>query len=159
MRTTLPFIFVALLLALPAMAGSPWQSVTGRSKSDGYYIPQTVTVSAEQARLETATLKHQGPTGYGYSGPQNIHTRKLSFVCQGVRYSIPQSFADDLLNLHVRDRKAWASINGSDVVLSLYGSDGEKGYEAHFHFPAGKFHQRILAYSEAQIILIRNYGA
>ncbi len=155
MRILIGTLVALVLFAQPLDAASPWHSVSHTTKRQDYYFPQPVTVRAEQATLQTERLVLHW---YGYSGPTNLHTRNLSFSCGGVTYRVPEAFVEDLLWLYV-DRPARVSINGKDIVFSMTGCDGEKGYTVHFHFRDGRFFQRILAYTEAQTILIRTNGA
>ena len=147
------FLFVAIPLR-SLLCASAWHSVNHTTKP--------VTLHAEQAILQTEKApeprdKHI-PIWYGYGGPTNLHTRNLRFSCEGTLYRVPDSFVDDLLWLHA-DWYVRASINGRDIVFTMNGCDGEKGYAVHFHFRDGRFFQRILAYSEDQDILIRTNDA
>lgn len=156
MRIFSGILFASFVLAPPLLAAPSWHRVSHTAKPQGYYIPQPVTVRAEQATLMT---EREGITRwYGYSGPTNLHTRNLRFTFQGVVYPVPQPFVGDLLWLYC-DRPGRASVDGKDVVFTMTGCDGEKGYTVYFHFREGRFFQRILAYTEAQEISIRTNDA
>ena len=147
------WVFLLAFFAVqPLGVAQPWHSVSHTAKPQGYYIPETVTVRAEQATL---TTEKQGQMRwFGYSGPTNLHTRKLRLSCRGVLYAVPEPFVEDLLWLYC-DRPGRASIDGTDTVFTMTGCDGEKGYTVYFHFRAGCFFQRILSYTEAREVFIR----
>ena len=95
------------------------------------------------------------------------YTRNLRFTYKRVTYAVPQLFVDDRLKLHLTKGGATspfclkASANGSDVIFTVMGADGEKGYTAHFHFRGGRLFQRILnlSFSQNGAILIRTNDA
>lgn len=153
-----------LLSAISIVAGREgldqvtWQSISHSVNPSGFYVPERVSVKGEQAILQTESIGKW--RWYGYGGPKNLHTRNLTFFYKGKRYIVPQEFVKDLLRLHLAPRGITpfhlrSSVNGKDVVFTLLGADGEKGYYAYFHFRDGRFFQRILSYSEAGTILIR----
>ena len=155
-----PIAFLVTVLGLTDAfcAGDPWQAVSHTVRPWGFYVPERVTVNGEQATLDTKKLGRR--RWYGWGGPQNLHTRSLRFTFKGTAYSVPQPLVDDLLRLHLTKGSPTspfalrASVNGSDVVFTLLGADGEKGYSVYFHFTRGRFFQRILSYTEAKTILI-----
>lgn len=120
--------------------------------------PEKVTVKGEQAILHTESVGKW--SWYGYGGRRNLHTRNLSFARKGKRYVVPQEFVKDLLRLHLAPAGITpfylrSSVSGKDVVFTLWGADGEKAYQAYFHFRDGRFFQRILSYRVEETILIR----
>ena len=136
-----------------------WHSVskfTGGLSYDSLERPsyhrQNVRTVAQQAILVTESLGIK-QSWWGYSGPENPHTRRLKFICSRSTYSVPESFVGDLLDLHV-DFPTHASIDGNNQVFSMEGCSGEKCYTVHFHFRSGRFFQRILDYNEEHNIYI-----
>ena len=146
---------VAAVLALPAAApASPvWLPVTHTTRARGHAYPEIVKTEAEQAALPT-----EKPAGHavfgGVGGPADLQTRHLHFECRGATYDVPDAFVDDLLWLGA-DSSVRASLSARDVVFTMIGSSGERGYTVHFDFRAGRFFQRILDYGDARTILIR----
>jgi hypothetical protein len=69
-------------------------------------------------------------------------------------FDVPDAFVADLLNLKIDDL-AHISLDGENTVLTMRGSGGEKAYEVHFHFKGKRLAQRILEYSEARNVIIR----
>ena len=149
-----------VLAAQPLLAAGPlWLAVTHTTKrTGGSYYPEIVQTQAEQATLALALEKPDGHAVYGHSGPQNLYTRRLQFVCQGKTYAVPEPFVEDLLWLGV-DSSVRASLHGKDAVFTMSGSSGEKVYTVHFQFRDGRFFQRILDYTAAHTILIRTNDA
>ncbi len=121
---------LAAVLWLPAAApASPvWLPVTHTTRARGHAYPEVVKTEAEQAHLH--------------------------FECRGATYDVPDTFVDDLLWLGA-DSSVRASMSARDVVFTMIGSSGERGYTVHFDFRAGRFFQRILDYGDARTILIR----
>ena len=163
MRFLIAFLFTILGSIDARCAADPWQAVSYTARPWGFYVPERVTVNGEQATLDTKNLGRGN--GYGWGGSQNLHTRSLRFTYKGTTYSVPQPFVDDLLRLHLTKGgptspfSLRASVNGFDIVFTLMGADGEKGYSVYFHFRRGRFFQRILSYTETQTILIRTNDA
>lgn len=157
----LPYSRIAILIAIffafhPTKASaadtSGWSGVTYKVTRDSSYNPCPLTIRAEQANLETKTVRDT--KWWGYGGPVNIHTRRLSFVANKDRFDIPDGFVTDLLNLRING-PSHVSLDGDNTVLTMRGSDGEKGYIVHFHFDGSRFVQRILEYSEARDVYIK----
>ena len=160
-------VCVALLLlgsffaagARESVEGARWFTVSHTATPYFLYTPERVSVTAEQAVLPTRDLAPRDWIADG--GPKNLHTRSLQFVRRGVTYRVPDTFVEDLLRLHLTPGGPTSpfalrsSVKGQDVIFTLLGADGEKGYTAHFHFRNGRFFQRILTYREEQTILIR----
>jgi len=117
----------------------------------------TVKTTAQQATLVTESLGIN-QRWWGYSGPENLHTRQLKFVCGGYTYSVPESFAGGLLDLHI-DFPTHATLDGNNRVFSMKGCSGEKGYTVHFCFRLDRFQQRILEYTEENDIYIKQQPA
>ena len=132
--------------------GVQWKTVAQTTKRDPSYNPFPVKVKGEQALLNTQSLGDI--SWWGYSGPTNIHTRRLSFSTNGKSYDIPDEFTNDLLDLHI-NRPSHISIDGDNTVLTMSGCSGEKAYTVHFHFQGERLVQRILVYSEARDIYIK----
>ena len=159
MRILAAILFTMIGLSNGRGAEVPWQGVAYTARPWGFYVPGRIKVSGEQATLETS--KQGRGRWFGWGGPRNSHTRNLRFAYQGRTYAVPQPFVDDLLQLHLAKGGATspfalrASVDGADVVFTLMGADGEKGYTVYFHFRSGRLFQRILSYTEAQTILIR----
>jgi hypothetical protein len=153
------FIITCLAVGLsfhPANAigvdDSDWQKLNFEVGPVPTYNPCPLTIKAEQAELETE--KVGDGKWYGFGGPKNTHTRRLSFVVNNESFDVPDAFVADLLNLKIDDL-AHISLDGENTVLTMRGSGGEKAYEVHFHFKGKRLAQRILEYSEARNVIIR----
>ena len=146
---------VAAVFAPPsaALALPVWLPVTHTTKARGRAYPEVVKTQAEQAAVPAA--KPGGPVVFGgEAGPTNLQTRHLHFECRGATYDVPDAFVDDLLWLGA-DSSVRASMSARDVVFTMIGASGERGYTVHFDFRAGRFFQRILDYGDARTILVR----
>ena len=138
-----------------AFGDTKWHIVSQSMERDTLNNPCPLSITAEQATLNTKTLGNI--KWWGYSGPRNIHTLRLSFSTQADHYVVPDEFVSDLLDLHI-DGPSHLSMDGDSTVLSMHGCDGEKGYQVHFHFIGKRLNQRILEYSEARDIFIKIHG-
>lgn len=157
-RIMLGIFFATVMLNQDACAATPWRARSNTEWQGGFLLPNRITVCAEQAFLPTESLGRM--RRYGYGGPTNLHTRKLSFVHQGTTYAVPEPYATDLLRLHITRGGATspyalkATRHPEGITFMLRGADGEKGYTAYFRFRDGKFFQRILSYGESRTIFI-----
>ena len=148
-------LICAVFLALPSAApGSPvWLPVTHTTKARGRAYPEVVKTQAEQAAVPAEKPEGRAVFG-GEGGATNLRTRHLHFESRGATYDVPDAFVDDLLWLGA-DSSVRASMSAKDVVFTMIGSSGERGYTVHFDFREGRFFQRILDYGDARTILIR----
>lgn len=132
---------------------SVWRKVNFEVNPVPTYNPCPLTIKAEQAELESE--KVGDGKWYGYGGPMNTHTRRLSFVVNNNEsFDVPDAFVADLLELKIDD-STHISLDGENTVLSMSGSGGEKVYNVHFHFKGKRLAQRILEYSEARDVFIK----
>jgi hypothetical protein len=132
---------------------SGWRQVNFEVNPVPTSNPCPLTIKAEQAQLESE--KVGGGKWYGYGGPMNTHTRRLSFVVNNNEsFDVPDAFVSDLLNLKIDDL-AHISLDGENTVLIMHGAGGEKSYEVLFHFKGKRLAQRILEYSEARYVYIK----
>ena len=147
-------ILATVLVPPSAASASPvWLPVTHTTRARGRAYPEVVKTQAEQAAVPAA--QPGGPAVFGgAAGPTNLQTRHLHFECRGATYDVPDAFVDDLLWLGA-DSSVRASLSARDVVFTMIGSSGERGYTVHFDFRAGRFFQRILDYGDARTILVR----
>jgi hypothetical protein len=143
----------------PQFLKNNWSSVSKITSGLTYdalerpsYHQHKIKTMAQQSTLVTEALgiKKQW---WGYSGPKNIHTQRLRFICGRSNYLVPEPFVNDLLDLHV-DFPTHASIDGNNRIFSMEGCGGEKCYTVHFCFQSGRFQQRILDYTEEHDIYI-----
>ena len=153
------FIITCLAVGLslhPAHAvggdDSGWRQVNFEVNPAPTYNPCLLTIKAEQAELETEKVGDR--KWYGYGGPMNTHTRRLSFVANNESFDVPDAFVADLLELKIDD-STHISLDGENTVFSMSGSGGEKVYKVHFHFKGKRLAQRILEYSEARDVFIK----
>lgn len=142
------------------MTKTNWISVSKSTSGLSYdslgrpsHHQHNVRTVAQQANLVTESLG-LNQRWWGYSGPENLHTRRLKFICEGTTYSVPETLVNDLLDLHV-DFPTHASLDNNNRVFSMEGCSGEKGYTVHFYFRSDRFQERILDYSEEHDIYIK----